>query len=296
MSSIKDKLKASQGGGNALPTLNIVQRISLKEINGNVVFSRWDKDKKENVEVPSPIQGILIGQAMEATSYSDNLGSKGGNYTSSYYFTNADNIALFAPTSKGYEVVCKGNMEAIEAYVKKESTGNLKKRQVLFVLTEDGLVAVSTNLSIAIDQIRTHKDALTERYIVLEPDLFNEKDETISKKAKEYLGKFRTKNPPKFAAISVGELISENDFDVFGTTSVIEEYRAWKEFKTKGGVESVQVETVEEEKEPVHYNKTSNQMQPNQNAGAIEPVSHETKKSKKHTTENASTPSDDLPF
>jgi len=275
MSTIKDALRTSQGSGNALPQLNIAKRISLKEIGGEVVFSYYDKEIKENVEYPSPIVGILIGQAMEASSYSDNLGSKGGNYTSSYYFTNNDTIALFAHTPKGYEVVHKGNMEAIEAYIKKESTGNLKKKQVLFILTAEGLIAVSTNLSIAIDQVRTNKEELSEKYLVLTPMLF------------EYLGKFRQKNPPKYAEISTGKFISELDFDKWGAPKMIAEYKAWKEFKTKGGVE--QPETSDQPK--VNYSAPANRMQPNKEAENVFQ-----KKNKQHTTENASAPSDDLPF
>lgn len=237
MSNIKEKLKESQGGGNAAPKLNLYQRIAIKDNNGIPCFTVYDKDQKANVIIEAPIKGILIGQAMEASSYSDNLGSKGGNYTSSYYFTNNDKIALFAPTSKGYDVVCSGNMEEIEAFIKKESTGNLKKKQVLFVLNENGLIAVTTNLSIAIDQIRTNKEALSECYIILNPQLFAEDDTTITKKAKEYLGKFRTKNPPKYAAITVGELITEDDFQKWNTDNAIAEYALWKEFKTKGGEE-----------------------------------------------------------
>ncbi len=294
--SIKDRLKGSQGSGNAIPQLSIVKRISLKEITGEVVFSEYDKDQKCNVEFPAPIVGILIGTAMEATSYSDDLGSKGGNYTSSYYFTNNDQIALFAPTSKGYEVVHKGNMDAIEAYIKTNSTGNLKKRQVLFILTEIGLLAISTNLSISIDQIRQNKEALQERYIVLNPKLFEESDTTISKKAKEYLGKFRQKNPPKFAAISVGDLISEPDFVSMGADEVIEEYKVWKEFKTKGGIEKPKTDGESQTEEEKSFAQTRNIDQPAAHATPIEQAySGGTKKDGKNYG-LASDPSGDLPF
>lgn len=263
MTTIKERLKSSQGSGNSIPKLNIAERISLKESESSgPVFAVWDKDAKENKIYPAPISGILIGTAMEATSYSDHLGSKGGNYTSSYYFTNKEQIALFAPTPKGYEVVHRGDMDSLESYIKQHSTGNLKKRQVLFVLNENGLLAIATNLSIAIDQIRQHKEELTERYIHLHPVLFSENDNRISRKAKEYLGKFRTKNPPKFAAITVGELISEEDFQNWNAEAVIEEYNVWKEFKQKGGVEKHEEQQVEKHPQPEDYETAAPAIEP----------------------------------
>lgn len=247
MTSIKEKLQSSQGSANNIPKLDILHRITLKENNGEVYFAVWDKAEKVNVQFPVPIEGILIGQAMEAISYSDNLGSKGGNYTSSHYFTNNDAVALFAPSAKGYDVVHKGNMASIEAFVKENSTGNLKKKQVLFVLTQEGLLAISTNLTIAIDQIKTNKEALSERYVILHPQLYNATDKTISARAKGFLGKLVKTNPPKFATISVGELISEEDFTDWKAEEMIANYSKWKEFKIKGGVEK---ENNEEYTEP----------------------------------------------
>lgn len=247
MTSIKEKLQSSQGQASNVPKLDILHRITLKENNGEIYFAVWNKDEKVNVAFPAPIKGILIGQAMEALSYSDNLGSKGGNYTSSHYFTNNDTVALFAPSAKGYDVVHKGNMASIETFVKENSTGNLKKKQVLFVLTQDGLLAISTNLTIAIDQIKTNKEALSEKYVILHPKLYNAADKTISIKAKGFLGKLVKTNPPKFAAISVGELISEEDFTDWKAEETIALYNKWKEFKIKGGVEK---ENQEEYSEP----------------------------------------------
>jgi len=287
MTSIKDRLSKSQGAGNAVPKLEIAARIKLKEdATGKATFVTWDNEKKEDTLIDPPIKGILIGQAMEASSYSDNLGSKGGNYTSSYYFRNDESIALFAPSPKGYAIVAKGAMPVIEEYITKNSTSILKKRQVLFVLTEDGLVAVTTNLSIAIDQITAHKEELQEKYVLLNPQTFFEADTTISKKAKEYLGKFRQKNPPKYAAITVGDFISEEDFNNWKAESVIDEYMKWKEFKMKGGEEKVEpsAEVIETE---AH---TPGKITPN--TGGVKSAE---KKVIRTTAEDAD-PADDLPF
>lgn len=238
----KEALSQSQGTGESFPKLNIVRRIDLKEHDGTPIFSMYDKESKTNVPVNAPIKGILIGQAMQMSSYSDNLGSKGGNYQSDYYLNN-DNITLFAPSAKGYGIVAKGTKEDVEAFITKESTGLPKKKQILFVLTNIGLIAVATNLSISIDQINQLKDALKEKYIVLNPNIYNKDSKTISKRAKEYLGKFASKNPPKFAEITVGELITESDWEQWNAPATINEFFVWREWKLNKKEEAVTEET-----------------------------------------------------
>jgi hypothetical protein len=242
MSNFKERLKATQGSGSSYPKLPIVATIELKEDEGETVFQTYDKDSKTQVNYPAPIEGIYIGAAMQASAYSDNLGRNGGQYKSDFYVRN-NNIALFAPTAKGYEVVCKGDIEVIEAYLTSVGAPKAKKRQALFVLTTEGLVAVVTNLSIAIDQLTASKTALEENLIVLTPVLYSEDNPKITKKGKEYLGKFRTKNPPKFADISIGAPITEEIWENIGTDAVIDQFVAWKKFKEEGG------ETKEEVKE-----------------------------------------------
>lgn len=230
MSTIKDALKGAQAGGSDRPKINAIP-MELKEQNGDAVFTVWNKDTKENIITPSPIKGILIGIAMQARAYSDQLGKNGGNYQSAYYMTNK-NIALFAPTHKGYEVVCAGDLEAIASFIAREAGSGtvLKKKQVLFVLTENGLYGIINNLSIGIDQYGVNKEALTEKYIILNPKTFEESDKLISKKAKEYLGKFRTKNPPKYAEITTGELITIEDWDAWDAQKEVDNYKKWKEY------------------------------------------------------------------
>ncbi|MBL0317472.1 MAG: hypothetical protein IPP69_17575 [Flavobacteriales bacterium] len=186
MSDFKNKLKQSQGGGSQYPKLPVVHTVELKEAGSDVEFQIYDKDQKVNVKYAGEISGILIGTAMQVSSYSDNLGRNGGQYKSDFYVNNK-NVVLFAPTANGYKVVSKGTMDEVEKYINENSTGTAKKRQVIFVLTPAGLLAVVTNLSIAIDQIDKHRESLTENQIVLTAKLFDEKDESISKKAKEFL-------------------------------------------------------------------------------------------------------------
>lgn len=236
MTSIKDQLKSSQqGSGNSFPKLNISLRIELKESPNGAVFNHYDKEAKENLPVSAPLKGILIGTAMIGNSYSDDLGNKGGNYQTDFYCSNK-NMVLFAPTNKGYERICHGAIADIEAFLNSNKAPQLKKKQVLFVLSAAGLLAIITNLSISIDQLTTYKEAVLEKYIILNPKTFVENVTDITKKGKEYLGKFRQKNPPKYASISIGEDISEKDFNEWDAEKVIEEFKLWKEFKLNGSV------------------------------------------------------------
>ncbi len=234
MSDFKNKLKQSQGGGSQYPKLPVVHTVELKEAGSDVEFQIYDKDQKVDVKYADEISGILIGTAMQVSSYSDNLGRNGGQYKSDFYVNNK-NVVLFAPTANGYKVVSKGTMDEVEKYINENSTGTAKKRQVIFVLTPAGLLAVVTNLSIAIDQIGKHRESLTENQIVLTAKLFDEKDESISKKAKEFLGKFRTKNPPKYASVSVGQPITEELWNELGADYTIEQFTSWKKYRESGG-------------------------------------------------------------
>lgn len=231
MSNIKDALRGTQGGNSDFPKMNHAIVVELKERNGMAVFTVYNKEMQENIILPSPMKGVLIGVAMRAGAYSDSLGRNGGNYQTAYYLTNK-NVVLFAPTSKGYEMVCKGDIEAISTYISREagSGTNLKKKQVLFTLTENGLYAIITNLSIGIDQYSKNKETLTEKYIILNPKTFDEKDKLISKKAKEYLGKFRSKNPPKYAEITAGEMITEEDWRAWGAQTEVDNHKKWREW------------------------------------------------------------------
>jgi hypothetical protein len=249
MSNFKDKLKESQGSNSNFPKMQIVSVIEMKEddLTKLPIFARYDKVAEVYVEVPAPIKGIYIGSAIQMSSYSDNLGSKGGNYKSDYYFDNKK-ITLFAPQAKGYEKVAQGTKEEVSAYIDKNSTSKAKVRAVMFIATEGGLVAVITNMTIAIDQTNKVKELLSEKVIILNPAKFFEADETISKKAKEYLGKFREKNPPKYAKVVVGEDITQELFDSLNADKHIEDFKKFKEFKTGSAeVKPTEIATVHEE-------------------------------------------------
>lgn len=258
MSNFKDKLKSTQGGGNNYPKLPIVKTFEMKEdeSSSDVAFCSYNKESQSNEFRKEPITGIFIGAAMVMSSYSDSLGRNGGQYKSEHYVNNSHPMALFAPNGQKYEVVCKGSAKEIETFIDANSTGNAKKRQVLYVLTSAGLIAVLTNLSIAIDQIGTNREALQEKFIVLTPKVFEESADDISKKAKDFLGKFRTKNPPKYASVSLGMDITDELWGSLGGDAATDAYAEWKKFKEAGGA-------IEEKKEEtVTTNKSSHELPP----------------------------------
>lgn len=231
--SFKDKLKSSQqaSGGTNFPKLNIAEVLEVKSDAGmGVSFFSYDKETQQNKDIGKKLKGIYIGSAMQLSSFSNDLGQNGGNYKSDYYVSN-ENITLFAPTKDGYKKVKTGNLDEIEQYVVSQGAPKPKKRYVLFVLTSKGLFAVLTNVSIAIDQINVHKEALVEKYISLETKVFDPASPTISKKAKDFLGKLVKNNPPKYAEITVADEISEDYFNSCNGEVYIDEYTAWREYK-----------------------------------------------------------------
>lgn len=230
--SFSDKLKSSQSSGSTAPKLDIAKQVEIKEVEGGgVSFVTYDKEKEANVDIPNPIIGILIGEAMQMVSYSDNLGARGGNYRSSYYFTKEDHIALFAPSPKGYEVACKGTTAEVEDFIAKNSTSVVKKKRVLFVLTSEGLVAVTTNLIIDIDQRKAMADSLRTHMVVLHATVYAEGQTNISKRALAFLGKFIKKNPPKFAQMSVGDPITDGIWNQWDGDRYADEFLAFKKYK-----------------------------------------------------------------
>jgi len=224
----KEKLKESQGDEKSFPKITTELNLILKENNGRPAFSFWDKDKEENVYSENPISGVLIGKCMVASIYDDALGMKGGTYRSTYYLTNKDEIALFG---NGGKIEVKGTIDELNAFAN-ECTGNLSKKQVLFVMTTNGLIGVTTNITLAIGQFNSFdKDIFSEKEIVLTPKIYDPNDDSITPKTKKFLGKFASINPPKYASISVGKDIEGVD----GLEDAIDMFIEWKKYISNGG-------------------------------------------------------------
>lgn len=276
-------LKESQGHGSSPLQLTIAKRLELKKAeDGQLCFCEYDKEKKENLFYPDPIEGVLIGEAMQMSAYSDYLGNRGGEYTSSFYFSKNDSIALFAPTPKGYEMVCKGDAATLEQYLTENATEKPKKRRVFFVLTTDGLYAIKTNLIMAIDQKKQVEKLLSTHTIKFTPALFEEQDPAIGKNAKKFLGKFRQKNPAKYLKLTPGRPLSDEMWDKIAGEKYADEFIAFKKAKTaaSSSVEEESENDLDEtqdkalakgEKSAIYYGGTptrSGKISPNANADA----------------------------
>jgi hypothetical protein len=236
MSNFKDKLGQSQSsGGDGTPKINTVLTLEVKE---GGVFSRYDKETKTNIASSEAISGIYIGSAMQMSAFSQSLGRDGGQFRSEYYVNKKHPMKVFAPMGEKYAVVCEGNAEDCEAFVKKEA-GSCKKRQVIFLLTDMGLLAVVTNLTIAIDQLSPLKDAVKENMIVLTPKTLDNAEGDVSKGAIERMGKLIDRNPPNYASIKVGGPITDQIFDSYGGSAAVDEYVAWRKWREGAAAEPI---------------------------------------------------------
>ena len=224
----KDKLKEAQGNQARIPRITTVRNLEIKENEkGQVAFACWDKENEKMVYANGEISGILIGKCMVASVYDDQLGVKGGTYRSSYYLTNNDEMVLF--DNKG-KVAKKGTIEDIVVFAS-NCTGNVSKKQVLFVHTDEGLFGITTNLTLSIGRFsaidKANKDIFMDNQVVLTPTVYNPDDESINSQTKSYLGKFAAKNPPKYTEVSIGEPINE---EMEGIEESIEMFLEWKKY------------------------------------------------------------------
>ena len=144
------------------------------------------------------------------------------------------NIVLFAPEKGSYKKVVSGTIKDVESYLVQVRSKQVSKKKVLFLLTKSGLIAISTNLSIAIDQHPKIKDELNTHQIVLTPKILSPEDTSISKKCREFLGKVIKENPPKYANMTVGNEITDEMAKELDIIPVIDMWDAWYEFAQKG--------------------------------------------------------------
>lgn len=234
MTNYRDKLKESQGEGSDIPRLDVDLHLEMKQSpNGKSSFRWWDGEKKQAMHSTKPITGILIGAAMVAEGFSRDLGNKGGTYKTSFYFTKKDSVALFGDG----RVAAKGTMEEIENWVSMNtSEKKLSKKRVLFIKTKQGFVAIATNLSLAIDNIKKFdRETFLDYAITLTPQLYAPDDTAISQNCHEkYLGPLAATNPPTFAVISKGEAITDEMAAELNIEPFIDMYKAFKKYQTGG--------------------------------------------------------------
>lgn len=221
--SILDKLRTTQGvteRHNFKPT-----RLKVKD--GKFFF--YNKEKGVNVEITKPIKNaVYLGEANQLSSFSPKLGNKGGSYNSAYYLKN-DKISLYS----GSSLVTVGTKEEIAAYLNKVGADSPSVKKIIFLITETSLLAVETNMSLAIDQLTKSRNALAKNFIDLTPVVYSAQDQSISAKTHQLLGPLAAKNPPSFVRIDVKEELSEDVSSwVIGDLTfeqIIDEFNKFKE-------------------------------------------------------------------
>lgn len=227
MADFRDKLKESQGQASTFVKLPIVRTYDMKLVDGTVVFQYWNKAEEKNEGITFPIEGMYIGSAMMFNIFDDNLGRDGGSYISSHYF-DRNQVSIFKPEKGTYVRVYQGDLDGAEKFAGNTTGKQLKKKMCLFVLNEAGLMEIRTNIAIAIENMGKIKDGLSSNYIVLTPELYSPTDTTIAKRVHEILGKLAKGNPPRFARVTLGEPLREEDFNDWGASELVDMYKAYK--------------------------------------------------------------------
>jgi hypothetical protein len=227
---LQDELRNARGGQSQVPRLDVSVKLGIKEKDGKPSFHFYDKNLKNDVFFTTPIKGILVGEGMVMEAFCAN---ENRSYTTAMYASKS-NVALFGPSPNGYSKVCSGTLDECEAWLKKNTNSQPKKRRVFLVLTEKGLVSVTTNMSIAIDQVGQLGDSIYTSEVVLKPALYDPSDKGVSNKCKEILKKLAVKNPPKYASVSTGDPIDEGKAEKWGASKHISDYVAWRKWATGG--------------------------------------------------------------
>lgn len=245
----REKLKESQKqGGSSFPKLSIDVYLDLKEAEAGVhkgkpSFKYWDKLKTENFYSIKPITGVFIGQAFKCSAFDEKYGKNGGSYTSAQYLR-SNNITIFSPNAKSKADMFTGSKDEVAAWLAKQGVGDkISVKYCILIATASGLTEVLSNTVLTIDQFgKIAEEDLINNKIILTPVLYNPEDETISKDSHKMLGKFASKNPPKYVTIKIGDPITDEDVEMFEIEKHVDNYLAWKKYKLGDGADGIAVE------------------------------------------------------
>ena len=224
----RENLKKSQGEASTYPRIEPKFTLSVvKTEDGKPSFRYYHNEGDHFTQ--EKIRGIFIGSAFRLTAFSDDIGKKGGNYFSDYYLSNK-RIVLFMPGPGGVRVAGKGSLVDIEKHLVSEGAAAVKKRRILFVLIEKhGLVAIETNMTISIDQLKEFpKGTFLDFQMVLTPCVYFEGDPNVSKRAIDLLGRFIKKNPPNYALIEKGDPLTDEFYAKLNGDMYVEQYAVWR--------------------------------------------------------------------
>jgi len=244
-----EKLAQQRGGRGNAPKLNLQLEVGMsKHPEGGSSFKYWDKnkgEKGENVFFKNPITGFLIGSGLKAYSYDKPNRTM---YSSAVYFSNKK-ITIFKPKETG--VLISGSKEDIVMYFAQNNLPTrLSVKQVLYIatLTKSGssFIEVETNIGIAISQQQAYRSGLESNLITLTPTLYDPSDTNIADDVHKRLDLDDPKMYPTYANISIGEIVTEEQYD---TLQILERDAAFREFKKYYSVNEASSEEDENKKE-----------------------------------------------
>lgn len=228
--SARDRLKETQGQGSNIPKLSIHSRVDVSKAQGGAgSFKIYNVTKKESVDFNHPITGILIGKACVLTAFDMNL----RKYYKSGYWISKNNIRMFSPIDN--DPGKRGTKEEVTEYLRSKGLTNPPStKQVLFILGKGGLMALTTNISIAIDQFQELGNVFTDFMITITPKTFSPmiQDYRFSKSTYDMLaGPFNPEKPPTYAEMSVGPEITDQIEREYNLEPYIDEFIAWREYQ-----------------------------------------------------------------
>lgn len=219
-------------GGNIKPEFNIDLFIEAKaDTDGKPSFTYYDKEKSERKFSYNPLEGYLLGVGNELSAFSSELGSRGGTYESSPYWSN-DLITLWEPSRSGSKKVVVGTIDEVESWLVVNGVGDrVRKRKLLFILSGEMVIQIKTNMSLSInDSNKFQPTTFLYNKIVLTPTMYDPDDPDISSKSKKYLGDFAKRNKPTYAKMTTGGTISSSEFDEHKIGDWINKFLEWKKY------------------------------------------------------------------
>ncbi len=189
-------------------------------------FSWWDNEAQQRKTSKDPIIGIIIGEAMKLEVYS----TREEKFYRSNYYLNSRDVKLYSPDGK---LVKQGSLKEISNYAIASLGSHPKKKKVLWIATEKGVVELRSNLVLAIDQLkpfsRDNKVSYTFKFT---PHLYEPTDIDVSNSTKEILGKIAAKQPPTFVKINKHEQITNLIEDRYQLEEKLTSFIDWRNHHT----------------------------------------------------------------
>jgi len=169
----------------------------------NASFSWWDKETKERKYTKAPIVGLIMGEAMHLEVFS----TREQKFYRSDYYSDNSRVKLFAPDGS---LAIESDLKSVANYAVSKLGSSPKKKKVLWIATENGVIELRSNLVLAIDQLKNvTRDERMNFLYQFTPHLYDPADPEISATAKEYLGKIAAKQPPSFFKMTKFEPVTD---------------------------------------------------------------------------------------